>query len=181
MANKCKKCNRNFSTEHNYNIHRIFKHRNLNEIERKLLLYGFLAGILSGFIISVIFAIANSHIQKIWDESRGIKPDIYISLNQILVSKSKNLLDLSDESQKLAFQRYLEEVHKKDGLIPPPFVGSDIFTIYNPKENSTACMIPFYELNNDSRLIPLIIPDEEMDNLCEGCVLNLLFGANKGP
>ena len=181
MAYKCEKCNRKFFSEHNFNMHRIFKHHDLNHIEKKLLWYGFLTGILSGLIISAIFAIANPYIQKTWDESRGIKPDIYISLNQILVSKSKNLLDLSNESKRLYFLNWLEETHKKDGLIPLPFRHSFVFTILNPEENTTACMIPFYEIpDNERRLVTLTIPNEETKNLCEGCILVLLYGANKG-
>lgn len=138
-----------------------------------MLFYGAILGVI--FTIPLLFV--NS--QKIFDDIRGIKPEIYITLNQIFIIKANKFLNLSDANQRTVFLNQLESDYKNKGFIPLPFAQAEIWTI--PSRNRTkSCMIPFFERQNINRKFPVPIPHEEINDFCYECVNNLLYGINIG-
>jgi len=145
----------------------------LTKKDIKMLFYGAILGVI--FTIPLLFV--NS--QKILDDIRGIRPGIYITLNQIFIIKTNKFLNLSESNEKIKFLEQLEKDYKNKGLIPLPFTEAEIWTITS-RNKSKACMIPFFERQNTNRKFPVPIPHEQISNFCYECVNNLLYGINIG-
>ncbi len=132
-------------------------------------------------LIAVVLIIYSPNIQQWWDETNGIKPDIYFSLNKLIIINDKEFLNISDINSEKAFSNTLMSIQESLNLTPLPFSSTKPLTLVDRETKETDCLYAFLkEPSKETKIIGFKVPDRELNNPCEGCLYIILYGKNFG-
>ncbi len=132
-------------------------------------------------LIAIVLIIYSPFIIQLWDETNGIKPDIYLSLSRLIIIDDKEFLNISDINSERAFSNTLMSIQESLNLTPLPFNSTKPLTLVDRETKETDCMYTFFkEPSKETKIIGYRTPDRELNNPCENCLYIILYGKNFG-